>query len=450
VPPRGDPGAFKHKTGGELPVPAKTPQRKRKSVARKKKRQSKSQPVLIRTSERSSFEACRWQWGRGYIDKLSPRQEMPALKFGSMIHKALELRYPKGIKRGPKPAESFEKIFKKEQKSVEASWKMKVDEEWQDALALGIDMMEHYVEHYGKDEDWKVVASEMTFQVPVYLPEYSLPETAPFLVFQLFERGFLTLKQFEGKEPLFYYVGTMDGVWENRMDGGVRINDYKTCSGDPEKEAVAKHSLDEQGTAYWAWGAEWLELQKILKDRQIRDLDGMLYTFLRKGLRDTRAQNRDGLYLNLPKKEVLVQEILDRGGELPAKGEGSGKDGNVVVPDLMKLIGKDAAYLGEPSKDQPPPLFHREIVYRSEVERERTRERAIDQALNMFATRAGLLPIYKSPGTGYPSQQCRACSFRDMCELHESGDDWELMRDSTMGKWDPYDAHELAEEGKSK
>lgn len=437
-------------------MPAQTPKRKRSTSSSKKavtRKRKPAQPpaLLIRTSERSSHEACAWQWGMGYIHKLSPIREMPALKFGTLVHAALEKRYPPGIKRGPKPAETFEKLFMKEQASVEAAWKMKVDEEWEDALALGIDMMEHYVEHYGKDEDWKVISSEMTFKVPVYLPEnYTKDLHQVLLVKALLDTGVLTAAQIECKEPLFYYVGTIDGVWENRMDGGVRINDYKTCSGDPEKEALGKHQLDEQATAYWTWGVDWLELEKMLKDRQLRDLDGMLYTFLRKGLRDTRPQNPQGLYLNKPKKDDLLAELEAREIPVPQKGEGSGSNGTVVMDDLIAAVGPDnAMYLGEPSKDQPPPLFHREVVYRSEVERERTRERAIQQVLMMMAKRAGLMPIYKSPGTGYPSQQCRACAFRDMCELHESGDDWELMRDASMTTWEPYGAHEIAEEGKA-
>lgn len=432
-------------------MPAQTPQRSRKPssskrrAVRKTARKKKSgwQPPLIRTSERSSHEACAWQWGMGYIHKLKPIREQPALKFGSMVHEALELRYPPGIKRGPKPAESFEKIFKREQQSVEAAWKMRVDEEWEDALTLGVNMMENYVEMYGRDEDWKVIASEMTFKVPVYLPN---DYTNPLLALLDLPAAVLT-----GQEPLFYYVGTMDGVWENRIDGGVRINDYKTCGGDPVKEALGKHSLDEQATSYWTWGVDWLESQKILKDRQIRELDGMLYTFLRKGMKDLRWQNREGHYLNKPKKDDLLAEIEKQEIELPAKGEGSGKNGSVVMDDLIGLLGEDQAMLlGEISKDQPPPLFHREVVYRSAVERERTRERAIQQVIVMLAKRKGILPIYKSPGTGYPSLQCQACSFRDMCELHESGDNWQLMRDSSMEGWNPYDAHEIAEEGKAR
>jgi len=390
-------------------MPAKTPKRSKKSNSKKrpvkrKRQTAKPQPLLIRTSERSSHEACPWQWGMGYIHKLSPRREAPALRFGTLVHKALEKRYPPGIKRGPKPAETFEKLFQKERAETESKWKMKVEDDWEDALVVGIDMMEAFIEKYGRDEDWRVIQSEMTFKVPVYLSADGAVNNA-LLVNALLEAKTLTKKQVEGKDPLFYYVGTMDGVWENRMDGGVRVVDWKTTSSDPIKEAAGKAALDEQTTAYWTWGVDYLIGQTLLKQRQQQALDGMLFNWLRKAKRDTRPTNADGLALN--------------------------QDGSI-------------------SKKQPPPMFHRDVMHRSEIEQDSARERAIQQVLTMMAKRVGLLPIYKTPGTGYPSQQCNACAFRDICEVHEAGGDWELMRDSSMDKWNPYGDHEIKEEGKAR
>jgi hypothetical protein len=321
---------------------------------------------------------------------------MPALKFGTLVHKALEVRYPPGIKRGPKPAETFEKIFQAEQRNVEKTWKMKVDDSWEDMLEIGIDMLELFIEKYGRDEDWKVIESEMTFQVPVYLPsEYA--EQDPLVAFLELPRAVLS-----GKQPLFYYVGTMDGVWENRMDGGVRVIDWKTTGKDPEKEARGKSLLDEQTTAYWTWGVDWLIKEKLLKERQVRALDGMVFTFLRKGKRDPRPANAQGLYLN--------------------------QDGTV-------------------SKKQPPPMFHREQVYRSEVEQQMARTRVIQEFIEMAACRKGILATYKTPETGQMGH-CGWCPVRDICELHESGADWKLMRSSSMEAWDGYSAHEISDEGK--
>lgn len=362
----------------------------RRSAKRKPKKATPK--VLIRTSERTSFKRCRQAWDWGYNERLKPIQERPALRFGTLVHKAMELRYPPGIKRGPRPAETFEKIYRAEQTKLEEEYpEMMRDAEgdWEEMLDIGVDMLEGYVELYGRDEDWKVLASEMTFQVPVLPPDW------------LIDRWELTKAQ--AKRPLFYYVGTIDGVWQNRMDGGVRVRDYKTTSGDPEAEGRNKGVLDEQTTAYWTWGVDWLISKKILKPREQQALDGMLFEFMRKAKRDARPQNAQGQYLN--------------------------QDGSV-------------------SKKQPPKAFHRELVYRGETDRENARTRAVQEYIEMTAVREGRAAVYKSPGSSYPDMQCRACAFRDICELHEIGADWESLRDATMATWDPYDAHEIAEEGK--
>jgi len=371
-----------------MPTPTK---RRRKTV----KKPAREQAPLLRTSERTSFKRCRWQWDRNYNDRLRPHEEAPALRFGTLIHKALELRYPPGIKRGPKPAPQFEKLFDKELKEAEDTWGFRdSDGEWADAKQLGVNMLEHYVEVYGKDEEWKVLQSEMTFRVPVYTPEH--PDGG-----YMGPRG----EQLPKRRVLFYYVGTMDGVWQSRMDGGVWINDYKTTKNDPVKDGIGKLVLDEQGTAYWTWGVDWLIRQEILKPREQQALNGMLYTFLRKAKKDERPQNAAGHYLN--------------------------KDGTV-------------------SKVQPGTYFHREVVYRDEQQQQAARERAVQEFLEMVAVRDGRMAAYKSPGTGYPSQQCNACPFFDICELHEIDADWESLRDASMTTWDPYDAHEIAEEGKAR
>lgn len=370
----------------------KTARRPKRPV---KKRRKPPPPPLVRTSERTSFTRCRWQWDRNYNDRLKPHEEAPALRFGSLVHAALERRYPPGIKRGPKPAPVFEKLFEAELKEAGTTWGFRdEDGEWATAGEMGVSMLENYVDTYGKDEEWKVIASEMTFKVPVMTPPHP-------------DGGYMGIRGEQLAKPqiMFYYVGTMDGVWQNRMDEGVRINDYKTCKGDPTKEAEGKLVLDEQGTAYWTWGVDAMIEEKILKPRQLQALDGMLYTFLRKGKKDERPVNAQGQSLN--------------------------QDGSV-------------------SRKQPSPYFHREVVYRDEQQQAMARERAIQQVLEMQAVRDGKLAAYKVPGTGFPSQQCKGCGFFDICELHEIGADWESLRDASMTTWDPYDAHEIQEEGKGK
>jgi hypothetical protein len=378
------------------------------------------QPLPVRTSERGTWKRCRQQWAYAYMQLLKPKTEAPALRFGGLIHKALELRYPPGVKRGPHPAKTFAKLFDAELEEAETKWGFRdSDGEWADAKELGVAMLEAYVDEFGKDERYKVISSEQTFRVPVLNPN-------------------------TGKIA-FYYVGTIDGVWEDRQDKSKLLNDYKTTKNNPED--LDYLALDDQADAYWTWGVDYLYEQGILKPKD--KLKGMIYTYLRKGMPDLRPRNADGLCLNKPKKEVLVKAITDRGLKMPGVREGSGKNGSVVVDDLIKVVGEDeAALLGEVSDRQPAPLFHREKVFRSEVEREFARPMAYAEAREMFQARQGKLEIYMNPGGAPPLNNCRFCGYRELCEIAKIGGDVGAMIKATMKTWDPYDAHEIAEEGK--
>lgn len=371
------------------------------------------QPLPVRTSERGTWKRCRQQWAYAYLELLKPKTEAPALRFGSLIHKALEIRYPKGVKRGPHPAKTFAKLFDAELSEAETKWGFTdSDGDWANARDLGVAMMNAYVDEYGKDEQYKVLASEMTFRVPVLNPN-------------------------TGKVA-FYYVGTIDGLWEDRRDKAKLLNDYKTTKNNPKD--LDYLALDDQADAYWTWGVDFLRQEGLLKPSD--KLKGMIYTYLRKGFPDERPQNADGNRLNKPKKDALVVAADNVG--LETKG--------LKVDELvaeLEALGVDTAQLGEISKDQPAPLFHREKVFRSDVEREFVRPMAYSEAKEMFQARKGKLDIYMNPGGAPPMNNCRFCGFKELCEIKKVGGDLDAMVKATMKTWDPYDAHEVAEEGKS-
>lgn len=380
-------------------------------------------PALsVRTSERSTWKRCRQQWAYAYLQRLKPKTEAPALRFGGLIHKALELRYPPGIKRGPHPAKTFERLYLEELHEAEDKWGFRDSEgDWANALDLGTAMLNAYVDEFGKDEQYKVISSERTFSVPVLSPS--------------------------GKVA-FYYVGTIDGVWEDRSDKAKLLNDYKTTKNNPAD--LDYLALDDQADAYWTWGVDALYEEGVLRPKD--KLKGMIYTYLRKGFPDTRPVNEHGQRLNKPERKVLNKLAADLGITLPKKGEGSGKDGNVVTSDITDLFDRKKIpweHLGEVSEKQPPPLFHREKIFRSDVEREFARPMAYAEAREMHQARLGKMAIYMNPGGAPPMNNCRFCGFKELCEIAKIGGDVDAMIKATMKPWDPYDAHEIAEEGKA-
>jgi hypothetical protein len=325
--------------------------------------------LMLRTSERTSFKTCRQKWWWSYVERLKPREESGNLVFGDLVHQALAAYYKKGIKRGPHPARTFEKLYQAaEQEAMEGGFNVFADEEWTDALELGVVMLEGYVEQYAEeDKAYKVLSSEQTFELPIWT-------------------------EVNGVRRRFKYVGTFDGLWKDRSTAEVFFKEFKTAA----SIDLTPLPMDEQAGSYWTYGPKWLVKQGILKDGELPSK--ILYTFLRKAKPDPRPEDEQGRKLN--------------------------KDRTV-------------------SKKQPPPLFVRQAAYRDEGDRRTLHKRVQDEMAEMIQVREGSLPVYKNPGPWF-FPNCRMCPFRDMCELHETGADWEPMKAEYV-EWEPYGAHERIE-----
>lgn len=220
----------------------------------------------MRNSERQTWLRCRQAHQWGYGQRLKPKIEAPHFRFGTLIHAALEARYPKGIRRGPHPAKTFAKLYDLELEKAAGFGFKDEDGTWHDARELGIIMMNGYIEQYGADQDYEVIASEQTFKTPVV---------------------------WHGK-VIAQYVGTFDGVWKHRTNKRLVIKDYKTTKNDPTNN---KHLiLDEQATTYMSFGADYLHAEGILPKGVWPS--HMMYTFMKKAAPDERPTNALGQSLN--------------------------------------------------------------------------------------------------------------------------------------------------------
>ena len=188
-----------------------------------------------------------------------------------------------------------------------------------------------------------------------------------------------------------WYVGTIDGVWEHMPSTKIRFLETKTTT------AISDSALpmDEQVGAYWTYGPRWLRNKGILKSGE--RLDGILYNWLRKAL--------------------------------PSEGD---------YDEQGRKLNKN----GEVSKRQPAPFFARNNTFRGDFEAERVKQRVWQEVKDMEAARGNPELVYKNPGPSF-FPNCKFCSFRDMCELHETGNDWVSMLKSETQVWDPYAEHEV-------
>lgn len=337
----------------------------------------------VRTSERGTFKRCHWKWHLEFEQFRKPIDDIPALRFGSLIHKAMADYYPPGVKRGPNPAASFRKYYQAELEETKELFGQRVADEaagdtrWIEAGTLGEAMLNHYVETYGKDNDWKVLVTEQRFDILVYKPWTYDPDHPP--------------EAQASAEPWFVYCGVIDLVAEQRSTGRVWLWDHKTAIAIQTRYL----SLDDQATAYYTWGWDWIVQSGLLGKKQVEPA-GMMYNFLRKSIKDDRPQNDKGYYLN--------------------------KNGEV-------------------SKQQPTPYFARQPIFRDWNEREKARERILIEYADMERVRReGIEQAYKNPG----QFTCPSCWAFDICELDEVGAPGvEELKEATTRHWEPYHQREV-------
>lgn len=219
----------------------------------------------LRTSERTAYKRCRQKWWWTYQDHLRPKKAATALRFGTLVHAAMEVRYPVGKKRGPHPAETFVTLFDREVADNGAMlFRTEALGEWESARDVGVQMLEAFVDEFGDDDQYEVVSSEQFFSRPV-----------------------------RNKIARFRYVGTIDGVWRDlARDGRLVLVDWKTAA-----SIRTNHlALDDQAAAYLAFGVPALRASGILRPND--ECNQIAYTFMRKAEPDRRPRNGAGLYLN--------------------------------------------------------------------------------------------------------------------------------------------------------
>ena len=222
--------------------------------------------LAVRTSELSTYRSCRQKWAWAYLDKIRSKSNSAPLAFGTLIHETLARFYKPGIKRGGHPAAIWEEVF--------AEFIAEGNEDFIAIKAgpiyaseLGLSMMQQYWELYGKDNQFKIIEPEQSFQLDIFD---------------------------ENDDYLCTYTGTVDAVVEDRKTKRRGFFEHKTgASLDPFGAPLI---LDEQCGAYWTFGQMFLQSMGVIGEEEC--LDFVLYNRLRKTIPDNRTKNEDGHYVN--------------------------------------------------------------------------------------------------------------------------------------------------------
>jgi len=362
--------------------------------------------VILRTSERGTFGRCpqRWEWSWRYgLKPIAPPSN--PLWLGDLVHQALAAWYIPGFKRGPHPAETFEKLADGDVRRFRVDFpNSDYDEQkFVDGVELGVAMLNGYVEHWGTDDFWEIIMPEAPGQVRVR-------------------------RNYVGGDATALYGMRLDAVYRDHSlnHAPFRILETKTAA-----SISTNHlTLDSQAGGYWALGTTALRSAGLLGDKDI--IESITYNFLRKALPDLRPINADGMRCNKPKKEDYA-EALSRLLSVDAK--------KLTIPELETFARRNnVKVFGEPSLKQPAPWFvrHEELKTRGHLNSQISHIE--DQLEVMDAMRVGDLPVYKVPVQMGP-MACAGCPFFAMCQLHEAGGDWEEYRDLAFTVEDPYADH---------
>lgn len=340
---------------------------------------------MIRTSERRDFRRCPqrwwWSWREGLRQNGVPA---PALWFGTGIHLALAEWYKPREVTSKKTGAVKKNGFKRSIDPRE-TWSKYIDDE-----IAWIKTTYRAAEGEAFEEEW-VNAKELgEIMLANYIDWYGEDEYMEFIEPE--QSGEVIILDPKTREQLALYCFTFDGVYRDHSGRNpeIKLIEHKTAA-----QISTKHlSLDDQAGSYWALADAQLHNDGKIKKNE--HLAGVTYNFLRKAKPDARPINELGQALN--------------------------KNGSV-------------------SKVQPAVNLLRYEVGRNGRERNTQIKRIVAEAKHMNAVRSGYLPLYKNP-----TKDCSwDCAFFQMCELHESGDDWEEFRDLGYHVEDPYHAHRETE-----
>lgn len=370
----------------------------------------------VRNSERGTLDRCPQQWWWGWREGLKPKETSKPLWFGTGIHLALAEYYQPGKKRSKDMIDLWREFTKEEAEYMRVHVGSIDEDMYVEARDLGEQMLLGYMREYDGDKHWDVIATEQTFEVRIPWAD-TVEGTDDRMTMQYREWLHATYGDY------FLLNGTFDGVYRDKEDKRIKLMEHKTAA----SISVGHLPMDNQAGTYWMVAQTVGRSQGWLTQRE--GIKEITYNFLKKSLPDKRPRDQYGYVTNIPKREHYIAALQDHLE-------------NINKPPTMAIMQQMAdergiTVLGERSSRQPPPLFVRHPVKRTQAERRTQLRRLQEEVEYMVLLRAGLIPVRKTPDRSH----CGFCSFKDMCELHERGSDWETYRNAMYRTEDPYADH---------
>lgn len=413
--------------------------------------------IPIHTSDRATFKFCRrqWEWSspakRNLIRKVRVHGVIMPLWFGTGIHHALSRFYDPVLKEDPEKV--FESWFATEWDGGLVHWNEleyyadrvptpdyqsptiidentgeKVYSRWfvkglsellpdpdveafSEHKHLGIGMMHYYKDYAERNDNFRVVASEHTFSVPILTPHGNtihwedtrkMPEW-----WELNEDyGYWDASQNPMKEV--HTRGRSDTILQDLETGQYGILEHKTA-GRIDEDYFRHLDLDEQCTTY-LWTAE---REAEIYDLEYKNVDFIIYNALRKAYPKPPTMTSRGMPSIDRQKEMTTAALFEKcikehGLEMVAQIDPKLK---AYYEYLLDMGDKLFIQRGTPEM---------QYVTRTKIQKENAALRLYEEAMDMLNDPR----LYPNPSKNYG---CLNCIFRGPCIAKERGDDYEFM-----------------------
>jgi hypothetical protein len=421
---------------------------------------SKWDIIPIHTSDRETFKRCRRQWDwssparRNLIRRVSQHGVILPLWFGTGIHYALQKYYNPVLKedpekvftawfdtewngglihygeldyyadREPQPDSTSDRV-KDEVTGLEVPSRYFVkglrqllpeyDEEiFAEHRALGIGMMRFYKEYAARNDNFRVVATESTFSVPVrdedgiilrMRDDRKMPEW--------WDEQYAKGSGYWPEKKEVHARGRRDTIIQDLETGMYGIIDHKTTS--KLDEDYFRHlELDEQCTTYM-WASEQ---EAEMYDLEYKKIDFIIYNALRKAFPKPPTVTSRGMPSLDRQKESTTPQMFEE----CVKGLGL----ELVLQTDPKMRAY-YEYLLEAGDKQfvmrGTPEMH--YVTRNKAQKENAGRRLYAEAMDMLSNPR----IYPNPRKDY---SCLNCVFRAPCIMAERGEDYEFVLETSF------------------
>lgn len=419
--------------------------------------------IPIHTSDRASFKRCRryWNWTSPMRNNLRPMVITHGINFplwfGTGIHYALEQYYQPGISRDPVEAFTYwfdlqwnggicsedelrltydpnpkwasddegghdlESVMPNPVYSIRGLRDLlpePSENEFLEHRELGIRMMQFYKTYSEKNDNFRLIAAEHDFSVPIFgPPDTSLalnPKNPDWNLIYTDRQGHLmALDVRDNVYKPVHCRGRMDLILQDQETGQYGIKDHKTTAVmEDEDQYNEKLVMDEQTLTYH-WAAE---TEAALYDLPYQKIDFVVYQAMRKAYPKPPTSTSRAPFVSINRQtesttyEIFMQYIAEEGID-------------VVVQNNDK-VQEYIAYLREIGDKQ---FINRVVVRRNRHELSSVGQRIFLEAVDMLNNPS----IYPNARNDF---MCLGCAFRAPCIASNDGSDAQFLIDNNYEK----------------